>query len=350
MAQITLNAQHFKHNLNLITNYINHASNKHCKVALVLKDNAYGHGLLEMAQLAKQNGIKNVFVKNHTEAKLIAPFFESITILYGAPQGALTPNMAIAINNKEILDSLRPNDKVEIKVNAQMNRNGIAFDEINEYIDIIESKGLHLFGVFAHNGYGDDGGEDFAQSRQTFACIKERVRTICTDKGLQIPRFHFLSTSGALRAETIDDDLVRIGIGAYGYLESNLTIANDLRPVAALFADKINTKILHKGDKIGYGGKTVLKKDTTISTYDIGYGDGFPRINENTHICCASGEVILPRTSMDCFSCESEKSQICVFNDVREIARAFHTISYEILTHLSPTIPRVIINATKDSV
>lgn len=344
MAQITLNARHFKHNLNLITNHINRVSHGQSQVALVLKDNAYGHGLLEMARLARQNGIKSVFVKNHAEAKIIAPFFESITILYGTPQGTLTPNMAIAINNKEIIDSLHSNDKVELKVNARMNRNGIAIDEIKEYIEIIESKGLHLFGVFAHNGYGDDGGEDFTQSRETFTHIKEQIKNICINKGLQIPRFHFLSTSGALRAEAIDDELVRIGIGAYGYLESNLPIAKDLRPVAALFADKINTKTLYKGDKIGYGGKSVLQKDATISTYDIGYGDGFPRIDDGLHIHCASGELILPRTSMDCFSCESEKNQICVFDDVREIARAFNTITYEILTHLSPTIPRVIID------
>ena len=97
MAQITLNAQHFKHNFNLIANHINRVSNKHCKVAIVLKDNAYGHGLLEMAHLAKQNGINNVFVKNHTEAKIIAPFFESISVLYGLPQGSLSPYMAFAI-------------------------------------------------------------------------------------------------------------------------------------------------------------------------------------------------------------------------------------------------------------
>lgn len=343
MAYITLNAQHFKHNLNLITNHIKRISNQHCQIALVLKDNAYGHGLLEMAQLAKQNGIKNVFVKNHTEAKLIAPLFESITILYGMPQGNLAPNMAIAINNKDILDSLHSGDKVELKINAQMNRNGISFDEIKEYIDIIESKKLNLFGVFSHNGYGDDGGEDFVQSREVFAHIKEQVKEICVNRGLSIPRFHFLSSSGALRVDKIDDELVRIGIGAYGYLESNLTIANDLRPVAALFAHKINTKMLHKGDKIGYDGKTMLKKDTTISTYDIGYGDGLPRIDEHKNIYCASGEMILARTSMDCFSCESQKSEICVFDDVREIAKAFHTISYEILTRLSPSIPRVII-------
>lgn len=343
MAHITLDTQHFKHNLNLITNHINRVSNKYSQVALVLKDNAYGHGLLEMAQLAKQNGIRNVFVKNHAEAKIIAPFFESITILYGAPQATLASNMAIAINNKEIFDSLRPDDKVELKVNAKMNRNGIDFDEIKEYIEIIESKGLHLFGVFSHNGYGDEGGEDFAQSRETFTHIKEQVKKLCSKKGLQIPRFHFLSSSGALRCDKIEDELVRVGIAAYGYLESSLAIAKDLRPVAALFADKISTKALHKGDKIGYGGATVLQKDTIVSTYDIGYGDGFPRIRENMNIHCASGELILPRTSMDCFSCESDKEQICVFNDVREIACVFDTISYEILTRLSPTIPRVII-------
>ena len=51
----------------------------------MLKDNAYGHGLEQIATLAREFGVRDVFVKTHFEAKRVQALFESITILYGAP-------------------------------------------------------------------------------------------------------------------------------------------------------------------------------------------------------------------------------------------------------------------------
>ncbi|HCD73266.1 MAG TPA: alanine racemase, partial [Helicobacter sp.] len=64
---------------------------------------------------------------------------------------------------------------------------------------------------------------------------------------------------------------------------------------------------------------------------------------EQHKVHTAKGYQILPRLSMDCFSCLCDEPRICVFDDVSELAKAFGTISYEILTHLSPSIKRTII-------
>lgn len=344
MSEILLDSQAFFHNLTYISKYL-HTHSTSTKLALVLKDNAYGHGLREIASLAREFGVQDVFVKTYDEAQVVREFFSSITILYGEPKGALVPNMAIAINNKEILHSLTFGSKVELKVNTGMNRNGINPSELEEYITLITQNGLQLFGVFTHNGYGDDLGNDFKIGCENFENIKTAVLHICKKLGIEKPRFHGLNSSGTLRSQTITDDLVRVGIGAYGYLQSDATpqIAHALKPVASLWADRISSKILPKGTKIGYGGKSVLQEESMVSTYDIGYGDGFPRINEHTKLYTACGKRILPRTSMDCFSCVSDAPRICVFNNVMPIAQAFNTISYEVLTHLSPFIKRTIV-------
>ena len=107
------------------------------------------------------------------------------------------------------------------------------------------------------------------------------------------------------------------------------------------------SKKLPKGSKIGYGGKGITEEATIISTYDIGYGDGFFRFKgKQGKLCTAEGYVILPQVSMDCFSCVSQKERICVFNNAYQITEIFDEIlhdPYEILTSLSPFIKRTVI-------
>lgn len=71
MAKIILNRENLFHNLNLISKQAKGIE----KVAIVLKDNAYGHGLLEIAKLASEYGIKKAVVRTHEEALKINNFF-----------------------------------------------------------------------------------------------------------------------------------------------------------------------------------------------------------------------------------------------------------------------------------
>lgn len=342
MAEITLDSKAFKHNLNLIKSHITDT----CELALVLKDNAYGHGLTQMAQLAKENGIKSVFVKNYNEAMMIKDDFANITALYGTPSGDYPPNIAFVINDTSHIKALKPKTKVELKVNAGMNRNGIELSELESYIKAILDSKLELFGIFTHNGYGDYADSGFEATMANFKSIKQKVLELAQKFSFKPPRFHSLSTSGAIRVgKDIDDSLVRIGIGAYGYLDVAFSndIGKKLQKVLALYADRVATRVLKKGARIGYGGATTLESDSIISTYDVGYGDGLFRIDSSRMLKTAKGYDILPNTSMDCFSALSDDERICVFSDANVFAKAFNTISYEVLAHLSPTILRTII-------
>ena len=70
MAYITLNKNNFFNNLDIIAKYTKSAD----KIALVLKDNAYGHGLVETAGMAMEYGIKKAVVRTHEEAKRVEEF------------------------------------------------------------------------------------------------------------------------------------------------------------------------------------------------------------------------------------------------------------------------------------
>ena len=231
-----------------------------------------------------------------------------------------------------------------------MHRNGIDKADLNTAFNLIKERNLRLKGIFTHNGFGDDINSVFYTQNTEFLAIKKEALKLCQHYGIPRPRFHSLSSSGAMRASQFDanlpqefqDDIYRIGIAFYGYLCSDFQ-SPPLKPVAALFANKISTLKLKKGASVGYSGMGVLEQDSVISTYDIGYGDGFFRLRENMQLHSAEGFRILSRASMDCMSILTDAPKVCIFNDVRPLAKAFNTIPYEILAHLHAYIPRIVV-------
>lgn len=339
MAKLLIHSSHFKYNLDLIASTIDKS-----KFALVLKDNAYGHGIKQIAQLAQDYGIKSVFVKNQAEALQIQHAFEHITALYGAITPCAPHNIYQTIHSLDAIQELSANRAIELKINTGMNRNGIQHHEIQKAIHLILKRKIKLIGVFSHNGYGDEGNKKMQDQYQKCLEIQQYITHLSQKLGFPTPRFHFLSSSGALRQREIKEDLVRIGIASYGYLCAPLPIASKLKPIASLWADQISTHQLNQGQRLGYSGAGVMPKTGIISTYDLGYGDGIFRLTENhPPLYCADGEEILPRISMDCFSSLSEKKEICVFKNVWEWAKVFQTTPYEILVKLSPFLKREII-------
>ena len=111
----------------------------------------------------------------------------------------------------------------------------------------------------------------------------------------------------------------------------------ELEPILKLFAQKISSRELKKGSRAGYGGIGVLEKDSVVSTYDIGYGDGFLRnLYPN----------LVGRVSMDMVSILGDEDEICLIDDAKEIAKQNGTISYDILVKLNKDIKRVIVEKT----
>ena len=100
MSYIELNKSAFFHNLDIIAQK---TADKD-KIALVLKDNAYGHGLLEVASMAKEYGVKRAVVRSESEAKAIEEYFEYILIL--APSFPLSPSDTFVYTINSV-DSIR---------------------------------------------------------------------------------------------------------------------------------------------------------------------------------------------------------------------------------------------------
>lgn len=341
MPSLTISKSKLFSNLQVLCSYIN------TRIACVIKDNAYGHGIVEISQLLSEFGVDSVFVKNNFEAIKIKDKFRHITIFYPTSFDNLGDNIYLSVSSIDLIPNISSNTGIELKVNTGMNRNGIEINDLQKALELVKNNNLRLIGVFTHNGYGDldnlSISEDFLLQQESFKNVKKIVLEFVNKNNMPIPRFHSLSSSGAIKCRNTDDDLVRIGIAMYGYLGIDCNLG--LQPIAELWADKISSRYLKTGSKIGYDGKYVLKNDCIVSSYDIGYGDGLLRLNENhSEMRTKEGYLILPRMSMDSTSVISNDDKVCFIYNADETAKVFGTISYEILCRISPFIKREIVD------
>lgn len=339
MAKIILNKSNYFHNLQTIENHLGSKE----KIAVVLKDNAYGHGLLEIASMAKEFGVTKAVVRTVEEAKKIETFFEQILILADTDIHNYSHTFHIALNSLEDIQKLPENTNVHIKVDTGMHRNGISLDKLEVAIHGILERKLKLTGVFTHYRSADELTCELFWQRSNFIQAKTIVKNTCEKLFLPVPKFHSANSSALFRFKNYDDDFARVGIAQYGYLDTHSVFDNpDLKPVMSLWADKIVTRILKKNQRVGYGGKYFAKEDMKVSTYKVGYGDGFLRLNGEQKYFTPKGYEILGKVSMDNLSINSDDEEVCIFDDVRELAKIHNTITYEITTTLNSNIPKEI--------
>jgi len=334
MATILINKDNFYHNLNQIALKTGSIE----KIAVVLKDNAYGHGLEIMGKLASEFGILHAVVKNREEAELVRPLFETVLVLGGA---AIKDEVfTFAVNSLSDIEKAQKGAGIELKVDTGMHRNGIEIDALDTALREIKKNGLELRGVMTHFRSADEMGSELFWQQKQFETVKEKIAAL----GYEHIRFHSHNSAAILRTRNFDEGLVRVGIAAYGYNELPSPFDRCLlKPVMALTAEKVATRKLLRGERVGYGGDFTALKEMKVSTYALGYGDGWPRGDSKNPYITAEGQSILGRVSMDFIVLESEKDKVIIMDNAQEAAKHFGTISYEMTTALSEKIERIVV-------
>jgi len=338
MAYIKLNKKNFFHNLDIICA---HAKDK-SKIAIVLKDNAYGHGLKEIASMAKQYGIQNAVVKNIKEAQIIQEYFKDILILADVQKQTYSHTFHITINDADDIDVLPQNTNIHIKIDTGMHRNGISINQLESTINKAIQRNLNICGIFTHHKSADVLSSEFYWQNEQFLAVKKELCEICEKLNLSNIKVHSCNSAAFFRTTNPSDDLYRIGIAVYGYKMDNFLSNNiDLKPVLSLHAKRLSSRNFKQGQRVGYGGVYTCQEDTTISTYDIGYADGLKRFSKS-FLNIANNNKILGRVSMDNICVDSVCDDICIFDNAKDQAVLHDTIEYEILTSLNSNIPKII--------
>lgn len=334
MAFIKINKENFFHNL---TQFVKKTGSKD-HIAIVLKDNAYGHGLTLIAKLSAEFGLTQAVVRSTSEANLIKPYFKHILVL--GDHAIKDEQCSFTLNSLDDIHVAQEGSMVELKVDTGMHRNGISPNELELALSLIKEKKLILKGFMSHNRSADVLSSELFWQNKCFENIKKSLKT-STFKNL---RFHSFNSASALRLACQDEALIRLGIAAYGYNElPDIYEKLPLKPVLSLWAKKVSSRIIKKGNRIGYGGSYCATETMTVSTYDLGYGDGWMRSTSTKPFRSKENFAILGRVSMDYISVEGSTEQLCIFDDAQQAGRQLETISYEVLTQLHPSLARLVV-------
>ena len=221
-----------------------------------------------MANLAKEYGIKKAVVRTQKEALHVEQYFEYVLVLDEIPEFA-SDKIRYTINDINSIEKFPKNTKVELKVDSGMHRNGISKSELKEVFTKIKNAGLILEAVFTHHRSADELTSEWFWQNTNFNDIKELSINLASEVGFEKPRFHSSNSASLFRHKNFNEDMTRVGIATYGCIELPLALhVEGLKPVLSLYASKISSREVLKGDRVGYGGTYTFKEDATISNYN----------------------------------------------------------------------------------
>ena len=334
------------------------------KLLAVVKADAYGHGLVEVAKTAETAGADWLGVALLEEAiTLRKNGITSPVLAWLVPPGSdfqsavdLGIDVAIAdIRALSEVSQLANKPRIHIEVDTGMSRGGF-LDEWEEFLTSDFSK-VDIVGIFSHFARADEPLEK--QNNDQLNQFRKMVSQL-EAVGVK-PKFKHLSNSAAtLMNPDATFDFVRTGIAMYGLSPDVKTLGHSnklsLKPVMQVRAKLHLVKNVPAGSPVGYGATQVTKAATKLGVVAMGYADGIPRTALNAGVFVNGRKApIIGRVSMDQFvvdlgSDSSAKSGdwVIIFGDgtrgeytADDWGAASSSINYEIVTRIGPRVPRI---------
>lgn len=337
----------------------------------VVKDEAYGHGLLPAARIANESGVKFLAVSTVEEGvKLRDGGIRQRILILGDRQEAELPwcvahDLTCCVGEPGIVAKLarfaeRTGKRiaVHLKINTGMNRYGVRWNEVLTLAEkIVAEKSLWLEGALSHFAQSDELDKTFAmlqlsrfnEALQALAArdIPVTVRHLCNSGGfLDLPPAHF--------------DMVRMGILPLGVFPSS--VCRRIPGVEAVMGVKAriaSIQNLQPGDHVGYGMRYTANENRRIAVLPIGYGDGFPRVRNLGHALLHGKRApVVGGVSMDALTVDITDIPEAKLWDVatlmgrdgedeisvHEIAKIKNSASYDVLCSWRGRLPRIYVN------
>lgn len=353
-------------------------------IMAVVKSNAYGHDMSGFAQ-ATEKLVDWFGVDSLAEGLTLRRNSVKNPILvlgYTLPERfseALANDISLTFYNQEEIKYLPVGLKIHLKIDTGMRRQGIYPKNLPSFLKDLKRRNINLEGIYTHFASAKDQAYSF-YTLQQLENFKKALAILAKNGHKNIIK-HAAATGGALLYPETYFDLVRLGIGLYGYWPSaeskiqfllpnlkNFTPLNfqkkikgagkskikkfELKPVLAWKTIVAQVKKIKKGDYIGYDLTEKAKSDTKIAILPVGYWHGYDRRFSSI------GEVIiknkrcrvLGRVSMDMIVVDAGWTPIKIGTEALllgaslpadELALKINSISYELLTRINPLIPRI---------
>ncbi|SFU27631.1 alanine racemase [Pustulibacterium marinum] len=240
---------------------------------------------------------------------------------------------------------------IHLKFNTGLNRLGFDKIDIDFIIETLaKTNAVKVVSCFSHLAASEDLSEQEFTKNQ-INLFKDITSTFITKLGYK-PILHLCNTSGILNYPEAHFDMVRSGIGLYGF-GNDVRYQPNFTPIATLKTVISQIHILQPGDSLGYNRGLITDKEIKTATLPIGHADGLTRIyGKGKGFVFVNGKkapivgnvcmdmVMVDVTHIDC----NEGDEVIVFDrehTAENLAEAAGTISYELITDLSKRIKRV---------
>lgn len=242
---------------------------------------------------------------------------------------------------------------IHIKLESGMNRLGFSESDLPELCAILLANPLlKVAGIFTHFSSSDVPEEDNYTRQQ--AEIFEKGYALLQETLGYRPLKHALNSSGIVRWPQYQFDMVRLGVGLYGYDSANENLP--LKHISTLKTVISQVKKVKAGDSIGYSRKGRTHQDAEIATVAIGYADGYSRAFGNGRAKMLVNGALAPTIGNICMDMcmldvtglgAKEGDELTVFGEnpnIAQLAAWSGTIPYEILTSVSQRVKRVFVS------
>jgi alanine racemase len=256
----------------------------------IVKDEAYGHGALDVARIALEEGAWGFGLSTLEEAMALREAgVAAPLLLLGERQEAelswcVEHDLTVCLNESNTARALAraaaargKRVPVHLKINTGMSRYGVRWDEALPLIEqVCAEKSLLLEGVMTHFAQSDETDKTFANLQ--VSRFDEVLRSLA-ERGIRVNYQHLCNSGGFLDLPHAHRDLVRIGILMYGIFPSTVCRRiPGIEPVLSVKARVASIQNLKAGEVVGYGMRYTAPGPRRIAVLPIGYGDGFPRV------------------------------------------------------------------------
>jgi alanine racemase len=339
------------------------------RVMPILKANAYGHGLLRVAQLMESLGADYLGVAVLEEGILLrengikSPILVLGGILGNQVPGFLKHDLTITASSidklyqvNEIAAQMGIKAKVHLKIDTGMERIGVHYYSAQQFLEAaLKCRSIFVEGIYSHFANADHA--DLSDARQQLERFQE-VLAFFDDHNLPPPPLRHMANSPAiLQLPEAHFDIVRPGILLYGVYPSFEIPHNVVvRPALSWKSRVVYFKVILPGHPVGYGSTWQTDHMVRAVTVPVGYGDGYFRSMSSKAQVVLRGKKypVVGRISMDQIVINIEWDS--AYNDdeviligeaegqsitCEDLAGWAGTIPYEILTNINTRVPRI---------
>jgi len=346
-----------------ITYLMEQGNNPQKKAILMVKADAYGHGLVEVSKIAYQAGISMLGITSFEDAIRIRNAGITLPLLFSGSISADTAKLfhefdiIATIDSFEALAIIQKSHakcKFHIKIDSGLHRYGFGKGDIAALLTNLKSSSLKPEGIYTHYSAANDNPERTALEFESF---KEVLKTFIV-AGYTFEYIHASNSAGTLWLDESLTNTVRLGLAAYG-LQPNTQRFVDVTPCLSWRTriDAVHT--IGQSDTVGYGDAWKAPRNSRIGILTVGYSDGFRSrpTHQNIVLCRGHSVPIIGNIMMNHSIVDiTDFPDVCLGDTVtligmdgnsritlEDVAEQLRTINEEVVTQIKPSIKRIYI-------